>query len=84
VIAGQVQKGGKQVTAEDVEAARQKGAPDLEIHDTVLIATAFCIYNRYVDGLATWQPQDPAMYSSMGEHLATHGYITPSLEVVPA
>jgi uncharacterized peroxidase-related enzyme len=82
-IAGQVQKGGKQVTAENVENARREGATDLEIHDTVLIAAAFCMYNRYVDGLGTWQPQDPAMYSSMGEHLATHGYITPSIEVVP-
>jgi uncharacterized peroxidase-related enzyme len=82
VIAGQVQKSGKQVTAESVEAARRQGATDLEIHDTVLIAAAFCMYNRYVDGLATWQPQDPAMYSSIGEHLATHGYITPSIEVV--
>jgi hypothetical protein len=36
------------------------------------------MYNRYVDGLATWQPHDPAMYASMGEHLATHGYLTPS------
>ncbi len=58
--------------------ARLQGATDLEIHDTVLIAAAFCMYNRYVDGLATWQPRDPAMYSSMGEHLATHGYLTPS------
>jgi len=40
-------------------------------------------YNRYVDGLATWQPQDPAMYASMGAPLATHGHITPSIEVVP-
>jgi uncharacterized peroxidase-related enzyme len=82
VIAGQVQQGGKHVTAESVEIARQQGATDLEIHDTVLIAAAFCMYNRYVDGLATWQPHDPAMYSSMGEHLATHGYMTPSIEVV--
>ena len=82
-IAGQVQKGGKNVTAASVENARREGATDLEIHDTVLIAAAFCMYNRYVDGLATWQPQDPAMYASMGEHLATHGYITPSIEVVP-
>jgi len=44
-----------------------------------LIAAAFCMYNRYVDGLATWQPQDPSMYASMGEHLATHGYLTPSV-----
>jgi uncharacterized peroxidase-related enzyme len=84
VIAGQVQQGGKKVTPESVEKARQQGATDLEIHDTVLIAAAFCMYNRYVDGLATWQPQDPAMYASMGEHLAKHGYISPSMEVVPS
>ena len=82
-IAGIVQKGGKQVTPADINRAREQGATDKEIHDTVLIAAAFCMYNRYVDGLGTWQPQDPAMYSSMGEHLATHGYITPSIEVVP-
>jgi hypothetical protein len=56
------------------------GATDTEIHDTVLIAAAFCMYNRYVDGLATWQPEDPTMYATMGEHLATHGYITPSIK----
>jgi uncharacterized peroxidase-related enzyme len=78
-IAGQVQQGGKKVTAEAVEAARELGATDLEIHDTVLIAAAFCMYNRYVDGLATWQPQDSSMYASMGEHLAAHGYLTPSV-----
>ncbi len=78
-IAGQAQQGGKQVTREAVEAARSLGASDLEIHDTVLIAAAFCMYNRYVDGLATWQPQDESMYAAMGRHLADHGYRTPSL-----
>jgi uncharacterized peroxidase-related enzyme len=81
LIAGQVQRGGKNVSSGSVENARKNGATDLEIHDTVLIAAAFCMYNRYVDGLATWQPQDPAMYASMGEHLAKHGYITPSVRV---
>jgi uncharacterized peroxidase-related enzyme len=76
VIAGQVQQGGKYVSSESVQKARALGATDLEIHDTVLIAAAFCMYNRYVDGLATWQPRDPAMYTTMGEHLAAHGYIT--------
>ena len=80
VIAGQVQQGGKHVSPESVQEARKLGATDVEIHDTVLIAAAFCMYNRYVDGLATWQPSDPAMYASMGEHLATHGYLTPSQE----
>jgi uncharacterized peroxidase-related enzyme len=79
-IAGKVQQGGKFVTAEDVASARELGASDAEIHDTVLIAAAFCMYNRYVDGLATWQPEDQAMYASMGEHLATHGYLTPSVK----
>lgn len=75
VIADSVQKGGKQVTAKDVAHARELGASDIEIHDTVLIAAAFCMFNRYVDGLDTVQPKDPALYASMGEHLAQHGYL---------
>lgn len=57
---------------------RRQGATDLEIHDTVLIASAFCMYNRYVDGLDTWQPRDEPMYTEMGRHLAEHGYTKPS------
>jgi len=74
-----VQRGGKHVTAGDVDEARKAGATDIEIHDTVLIAAAFCMYNRYVDGLGTWQPRDESMYAQMGEHLAAHGYRTPSI-----
>jgi uncharacterized peroxidase-related enzyme len=84
VIAGKVQQGGKHVTAQDVEDARQQGATDLEIHDTVLIAAAFCMYNRYVDGLATWQPQEESMYAQMGRHLASEGYRTPSVRLSAA
>ena len=73
-IAGQVQKSGKNVTTAAVEAARSLGATDLEIHDTVLIAAAFCMFNRYVDGLATWAPQEPEAYRPMGEMLARDGY----------
>jgi uncharacterized peroxidase-related enzyme len=73
-IAGRVQADAKTVTPALVERARAHGATDLEIHDTVLIAAAFCMYNRYVDGLATWQPRDSAMYDEMGKHLAAHGY----------
>jgi hypothetical protein len=46
------------VTDQDTSAARRVGALDIEIHDTVLIAAAFCLFNRYVDGLATWAPDD--------------------------
>ena len=78
-IAGKVQQDGKLVTSEDVKAARNAGATDMEIHDTVLIAAAFSMYNRYVDGLGTWQPHDPDMYAQMGQHLAREGYTQPSI-----
>ena len=74
-IAGKVQKGGKLVTSDDVARARQQGATDKEIHDTVLIAAAFCMFNRYVDGLATWAPTDPQMYRENGKRLAEEGYV---------
>jgi len=74
-IAGKVQQGGRHVTADDVARARTEGATDLEIHDTVLIAAAFCMYNRYVDGLATWTPSDPALYDAMGQRMAEQGYV---------
>ncbi len=74
-IAGKVQQGGKNVSVEDVASAREAGATDLELHDTVLIAAAFCMYNRYVDGLATWTPQDPDLYHQMGAQMANQGYL---------
>ncbi len=74
VIAEKVRKDGREVTAEDIERARQEGADDRAIHDTVLIAAAFCMFNRYVDGLATWTPEDAAVYEQMGERLARGGY----------
>ncbi len=79
-IAGKVQKDGKLVTTADVEAARKEGATDVEIHDTVLIAAAFCMYNRYVDGLATIQPEDEASYRERGKRVARDGYVTVSEE----
>src|SRR5271155_703314 len=82
-IAGKVQQGGKNVTSGDIEHARSLGATDLEIHDTVLIAAAFCMYNRYVDGLGTWQPHDEAMYRERGKRVAREGYVTVSKEYLP-
>ena len=73
-IAGHVQQGGKRVTSEDIARARSEGATDTEIHDTVLIAAAFCMYNRYVDGLATWAPQEQESYIPMGARMAYQGY----------
>ncbi len=83
VVAGKVQRGGKHVTVADIEAARAAGATDIEIHDTVLIAAAFCMYNRYVDGLATWQPEDEELYRQRGRKTAKEGYVTMSREYLP-
>jgi uncharacterized peroxidase-related enzyme len=83
-IAGKVQQDGKLVTDADVEAARALGATDIEIHDTVLIAAAFCMYNRYVDGLGTEQPDDEALYRERGKRVARDGYVTVSEEYLGA
>jgi len=76
-IAGLVRVDGRHVTAEAVAAARGFGATDREIHDTVLIAAAFCMFNRYVDGLATPVPDDPEQYAMSAVHLIRHGYQIP-------
>jgi uncharacterized peroxidase-related enzyme len=73
-IARLVQQGGRRVTGAAVARARQHGATDLEIHDTVLIAALFCLFNRYVDGLDAWTPADPASYRERARLVAAHGY----------
>lgn len=73
-LATKVQQGGRQVQPADVEAARSAGATDLEVHDTVLIAAAFCMFNRYVDGLATIAPSDPEFYRTRAESISRDGY----------
>jgi uncharacterized peroxidase-related enzyme len=84
VIAGKVQRDGKLVTPTDVEYARHLGATDMEIHDAVLIAAAFCMFNRYVDGLATRQPRDEALYRERGKLVAREGYVNISKTYLPA
>jgi hypothetical protein len=74
-IARKVQMGGKRVTSEDIVRARHQGAADKEIHDTVLIAAAFCMDNRYVDGWAAWAPTDADLYRENGRGLADEGYV---------
>jgi uncharacterized peroxidase-related enzyme len=74
-IAGKVRQSGNAVTGADIERARGEGATDLEIHDTVLIAAAFCLFNRYVDGLAAVTPGDPKAYDLMGQRMAKEGYV---------
>lgn len=73
-VAAKVQQSGKAVTTADIENAKQQGASDRDIHDTVLIAAAFCMYNRYVDGLATMTPTDMSSYSLRAKQVAENGY----------
>lgn len=73
-IASQVQVNGRNVTTEAIQKAKDEGATDIEIHDTVLIAALFCLYNRYVDGLATFTPSNPEFYKNLGQRLKDHGY----------
>lgn len=78
-LAGKVQQSGKAVSEADIELARQNGATDEDIHDAVLIAAAFCMYNRYVDGLGTNLPDSVDEYPDMGKRLAKKGYKYPPL-----
>ncbi len=73
-IASMVRESGKAVTKEAIEKAKAEGATDIEIHDTVLIAALFCLYNRYVDGLATVTPANPDFYKNLAIRLKDHGY----------
>jgi uncharacterized peroxidase-related enzyme len=74
LIAGKVQVSGKSVTTDDIEAARKAGAGDTDIHDTVLIAASFSMFNRYVDGLAAYTPTGEAAYEEMGKRMSSRGY----------
>ena len=73
-IAEKVQQSGKSVTGEDCDSARKAGATDEEIHETVLIAAAFCMFNRYVDGLGALEPEDKEEYKQMGLRRSVKGY----------
>src|SRR6476659_6021779 len=73
-IAGSVQRSGKAVTPEQIEAAKKEGATDKDIHDTVLIAAVFCMFNRYVDGLAANTPADLSTYRLRAKQIAERGY----------
>ena len=82
-IAAKVQDNGRLVTEQDVAAARVEGATDIELHDTVLIAALFSLYNRYVDGLASVMPDDPSFYKNLADRLVTKGYVRPPGAFVP-
>jgi uncharacterized peroxidase-related enzyme len=83
-LAALVQTAGHSVTPAEMSAARSAGATDGDIHDTVLIAATFSMFNRYVDGLASFTPTDPAEYAAMGERMTKNGYSLPVAPPAPA
>jgi hypothetical protein len=83
-IAGLVKKSGRAVTTEAVENAKTEGATEMDIHDTVLIAAIFSMFNRYVDGLATEMPVDLDAFVKRGPVIAEQGYAGPPVPVTVA
>jgi uncharacterized peroxidase-related enzyme len=77
-IADKVRRDAREVGPDDIQQAKDAGATDRDIHDAVLIAAAFCMFNRYVDGLAATTPTDPEIYDQMGERMAKNGYLQAS------
>jgi len=73
-IAAAVGRNGKEVKPQMVERAKAAGATDAELHDTVLIAALFSLYNRYVDGMATTMPDNDAYFDVLADRLVNHGY----------
>ncbi|MEO7907343.1 MAG: peroxidase-related enzyme, partial [Saprospiraceae bacterium] len=78
-IADKVRVSGREVSKQDIDDAKKSGASDLDIHDTVLIAAAFSMFNRYVDGLGATTPDDPSFYEAVGKQRAQEGYMTKSV-----
>jgi uncharacterized peroxidase-related enzyme len=82
-IAMATRKSGGAVTAADVETAKAAGAGEIEIHDTVLIAAAFCMFNRYVDGLGAFSPEGREGYVPSAKRIVAEGYIRERSSVFP-
>lgn len=74
-IAAKIQRDPKSVSADDANRAHRAGASHQDIHDTVLIAAAFCMFNRYVDGLGTTVPTDRSAYQEGVERTIARGYV---------
>ncbi|MGW1129802.1 carboxymuconolactone decarboxylase family protein [Streptomyces sp. NPDC002526] len=73
-VAAEVQAKAAPVSDTTIAAARAEGATDDHIHDTVLIAAAFAMFNRYVSGLATALPADPSFYDAAADVIVVRGY----------
>ena len=72
------------LTAVDVAAAHAEGATDADVQLAVLIAAAFSMYNRMVDGFRAMTPPTAEAYRDRAGEIADHGYSSPAITSVPA
>ena len=73
----------RDLTAEDVQAALANGATDADVQLAVLIAAAFSMYNRIVEGFRAKTPPTPEAYRSRAAEIAEHGYSDQRVAAVP-
>ena len=82
-IARAVQRRSRDLTRDDVAGALRAGATDEDTQLTVLIAAAFCMYNRMVDGLRARTPESVDAYRARAAEIAEHGYVDPRVASIP-
>jgi len=73
----------RDLTAADVAAAQAEGASDADVQLAVLIASAFSMYNRIVEGFRAKTPPSPEAYRARAAEIAQHGYSDPRVTTVP-
>jgi uncharacterized peroxidase-related enzyme len=82
-IARTVQREPRDLTAADVAAAHAAGAADADVQLAVLIAAAFSMYNRMVEGFRARTPPSAEAYRDRAGEIATNGYSSPAVTSVP-
>ena len=66
----------------DVATAKAAGASDADVQLAVLIAAAFSMYNRIVEGFRAKTPPTPEAYRARASEIAEHGYGAPPVQAV--
>jgi uncharacterized peroxidase-related enzyme len=82
-IARTVQHNPRSLTRKDVARALAAGATNEDTQLAVLIASAFCMYNRMVDGLRAKTPASADAYRARATEIAEHGYSDPRVKSIP-
>jgi uncharacterized peroxidase-related enzyme len=82
-ISRTVRREARDLTADDVEAAHAAGATDADVQLAVLIAAAFSMYNRMVEGFRARTPPTPEVYRDRASEIAAHGYSDQRVTSVP-